>query len=649
MPDGDRHLAAIMFTDMIGYTALGQRNESLSLAMVEEQRRLIRPIIGRHNGREVKTIGDAFLVEFPNAVDAVRCGYDIQRAIREFNLTLDFDRRIHLRVGIHLGEVVESLGDISGDAVNVASRIEPLADDGGVCLSRQVYDHVKNKIDLQMTSLGAKSLKNVAELTEVFKIVPPWETEAEGPTHLLNAKRLAVMPFVNMSTDPNDAYFADGLTEELISTISNIRDLTVISRTSVMKYKGGSASVGEIGQALKVGSIVEGSVRKSANRVRISAQLIDVATDGHLWAKTYDRETVDVFAIQSEIAQQVAGSLKARLLADEKEEVERRPTESTEAHIMYLKGRYLWNERKRDSLFKAIKYFEEAIRLDGRYALAYSGLADCYTILADWYWMDPNEAFPKAREQDQRALEIDPKLPEAHASLGLISHSYDGNWAKAESEFKTAIGLKPGLAHAHMWYGLLLMTLGRQNEALEEMKLVAKLDSLSWLAPLNMGALLVEMGRPSEAIELMVKLLEEYPDFSHVHATLGWAQYLDSRPEEAVREVRHAVALGKGDPGMKTSLACMLALTGRRLEASKLFDEVVESAKTVLVSKVQLAQVLFTLGEHDEAFAYLERAYEDKSIFTDHSSDLGAIRFLPWFEGARKDPRWAPLEARLGL
>lgn len=494
MQEGERKLVAIMFTDMIAYTALAQRNEQLSFALVDEQRKIIRPILARHNGREIKTIGDAFLVEFPNAVDAVRCAYDIQRTIREFNFSLSEDRRVHLRIGVHVGEVVESQGDISGDAVNVASRIEPLAEDGGICLTRQVYDHVKNKIDLHMTSLGPKSLKNVAEPTEVFKVDMPWETKTVGSTPHLDAKRLAVMPFVNMSTDPGDAYFADGLTEELISTISNIRDLTVISRTSIMKYKEGRATAGEIGQALKVGSIVEGSVRKSANRARISAQLIDVNTDGHLWARTYDREMDDIFVIQSEIAQQVADALKVRLLANEREEVEKRATGSAEAYMMYLKGRYYWNERTKDSTTKAMKHFEEAIKLDQRYALAYSGLADCYTIMADWFWMDPNDAFPKAREYDQKALEIDPRLAEAHASLGIIYNSYDGKWSESEYEFGQAIELKPGLAYVHMWYGLLLEALGRHEEALGQIKLAAKLDPLSRIVQSNMGGLLVAMG-----------------------------------------------------------------------------------------------------------------------------------------------------------
>ena len=273
-----------MFTDMVGYTALGQKNESLSLALVEEQRKVIRPILTRHNGREVKTIGDAFMVEFPNAVDAVRCAYDIQRAIREFNLSVAVDKRIHLRVGLHVGEVVESQGDISGDAVNIASRIEPLAQDGGVCVTHQVYELVKTKVDITLSSLGPMWLKNVAAPVEVFKMDMPWETEGTRAIPRLDTKRVAVLPFASMSPDPNDEYFADGLTEELIDRLCQVKELGVIARTSVMNYKGQKKNASEIGKELKAGGLVEGSIRKAGNKIRVTAQLIDANTEEHLWS-----------------------------------------------------------------------------------------------------------------------------------------------------------------------------------------------------------------------------------------------------------------------------------------------------------------------------------------------------------------------------
>jgi adenylate cyclase len=344
-----------MFTDMVGYTALGQRNESLSLALVEEQRRLIRPILSRHYGREVKTIGDAFLVEFPNALDAVRCSYDIQRAAHEFNISQSEENRIQLRVGVHLGDIVESNGDISGDAVNVASRIEPLAENGGVCVTRQVYENVQHKFSVPLVSIGTKNLKNVIAPMEVYKMEMPWNAEIPAAASKLDKKRIAVLPFSNLSSDPEEGYFADGMTEEIITSLSGVKQLTVIARTSVMGYKGTTKKAKEIGKELDVGSMLEGSVRKAGTRVRITAQLIETTSEGHLWAQNYDRQLEDVFAIQSEIAEKVAGELKIRLVEDELRVIEKKPTENTEAYTYYLRGRELLRQRTEPSLRQALE------------------------------------------------------------------------------------------------------------------------------------------------------------------------------------------------------------------------------------------------------------------------------------------------------
>lgn len=648
MPEGKRRLAAIMFTDIVGYTALGQRNEDLSLALVDAQRRLVRPTLARHNGREVKTIGDAFLVEFPSALDAVRCAYDIQRTIREYNLSLASDKRVHLRIGVHLGEVLESQGDISGDAVNVASRIESLAEDGGACLTRQVYDHVKNKVELDMTSLGPKSLKNVAEPVEVFKVVMPWETGAVASGPRLDPKRLAVMPFVNMSTDPGDAYLADGLTEELISTISNIQELVVISRTSIMKYKGGSATVGEIGQALRVGSIVEGSVRKSANRIRISAQLIDANTDGHLWARIYDRDIGDIFSIQSEIAQQVAEALKIQLLAKEREGMEKRATDSTEAYELYLKGRHHWNERTREGLDRAVNYFQDSLTKDPKYALAFAGLADCYIIYADYNWMKPREAFPKAYEYAVRSIEINPRLAEPHASLGLVHSTYEWNWSKAEEEFKKAVDLNPSYVLAYMWYALFLMAMLRFEEGYEVLDKAGQLDPLSRLVQVNRGATLMYMGRPKEAVEIFKEVVRDAPNFGLAHTSLGQALLADSRNEEAIEEARKGLALWGGDLATKAEVATTLGVAGRREEAEVLLKELLDAARTSWLSSVKIAQVLFSVGRTDEAFTYLDKSIEEKSTFLSHGGVLTDLRVLPWYREIRSDPKWSTFLGKIG-
>ncbi len=379
---GERRLAAIMFTDMVGYTSLSQKNEALGLELLQEHRRLLRPLFPKHNGREIKTIGDSFLVEFASALEALRCAFDIQQLLNELDVNRPPEKRILLRVGIHLGDVVHSEKDVQGDAVNVASRIEPLASPGGITITEQVYHQIRNKFEFPFVSLGQQSLKNVHDPVEVYRVVLPWEMQLSNEPSL-EKRRIAVMPFTNISPDPRDEYFADGMTEELISTLSRIGELRVISRTSVMHYKGTSKNLGEIARELRVGSILEGSVRKASDDLRITAQLIDTGNDEHLWSQDYDRKLENVFAIQREIAQSVAEVLKIRLLSGEKKSIEKRPTENTEAYALYLKGRYYWNERVRDSNDKAVRCFEEAVKLDPNYALAYSGLADCYLIYSD--------------------------------------------------------------------------------------------------------------------------------------------------------------------------------------------------------------------------------------------------------------------------
>jgi len=425
LSEGQRRLAAIMFTDMVGYTALGQRDESLSLELVERQRKIVRPVLAEYHGREVKTIGDAFLIEFSNALDAIKCAYNIQKAIRESNKSLQGKQTLHLRVGVHLGDVIDSHGDISGDAVNIASRIQSLAEDGGVCLTRQVHDQVENKVDFQLSNIGEKNLKNVKIPVGIYKIVMPWDDEPPRRNDQFDQRHIAVLPFSNMSPDSRDEYFSDGMTEELITTMSKISGLKVIARTSVMGYKASSKRVNEIAQDLGVGTILEGSVRKAGDKLRITVQLIDAKTGDHLWAESYDRELKDVFAIQTDISKTVADSLKVQLLSKERSQIEKKQTASPEAYMLYLKGRADWSTRSEEGLNRAIKLFEEAIGRDPEYALAYAGLADCYSILGVYGYRRPHAVFPIAKELALKALALDDKIAEAHASLsGMMTHYY---------------------------------------------------------------------------------------------------------------------------------------------------------------------------------------------------------------------------------
>jgi len=298
-----------MFTDIVGYTALTQEDESSTMRMLEDHRRLLRPYFTSHGGREVKTIGDAFLVEFGSALDAVLCAIAIQNMMH--------DRRVarggmlSLRIGVHVGDVIERGSDILGDAVNIASRVEPLAEPGGVCISGPVYEQVKNKVPYSLDKIATPHLKNVREPVDVYKIVLPWEQrqQDETETPILDPKRVAILPLANMSPDPSDEYFADGMTEELIDRLAQVKSLKVIARTSVMSYKKKEKKASEIARELEVGTLVEGSVRKAGNRVRVTVQLINAGTEEHLWSSHYDKNLDDNFAVQSEIAEKVAVEL----------------------------------------------------------------------------------------------------------------------------------------------------------------------------------------------------------------------------------------------------------------------------------------------------------------------------------------------------
>ncbi len=303
-----------MFTDIVGYTHMSQANESLALEVLQEHQRLIRSTFAAHGGTEVKTMGDAFLVEFMSALEAVECAVEMQRKMGERNASAPPSRKVELRIGIHVGDVVHGPGDIYGDAVNVASRIEPLAEHGGICISQQVFDQIRNKISFKIDKVGDVKLKNVELPLGVYKI-DLTGSSASSDESSLPKERLAVLPFVNISPDPSDEYFADGLTEELITKLSEIWGLKVIARTSVMGYKRKDKKVSEISTELGAGSIIEGSVRKAGDRVRISVQLVDARTEEHLWSSNYDSKLDDIFAVQSDVASKVAASLSAEFFS----------------------------------------------------------------------------------------------------------------------------------------------------------------------------------------------------------------------------------------------------------------------------------------------------------------------------------------------
>jgi adenylate cyclase len=640
--EDERRLAAIMFTDMVGYTALGQRNEALSLALVKEQKKLIKSILGRHHGREVKTMGDAFLVEFSSALEAVRCAYDIQRGARELNFSLPEDRRVHLRIGVHLGDVVEAKGDISGDAVNVASRIEPLAEDGGVCITRQVYDHVHNKFELPLTSLGSRSLKNVSEPLEVYKVEMPWEQAAAPKPSGLDKTRIAVLPFTNMSPDPSDEYFSDGMTEELIASLSGVTGLSVIARTSVMKYKGASKSASEVARELNAGTLIEGSVRKAGDRVRITVQLIDGQSESHSWAQNYDKQLNDIFAIQSDVAKQVASSLQVRLLSSDRKKLERAPTKSIEAYTLYLKALY---EVERggaspEALRKAIVIYKEAVDVDPNFALAYAELAFCYNQAGFFGFSPSGEAGRRAKECAVRALELDDSLAEAHQVMGRILRNYDWDFQAAEREHRRAIELNPSFAEAYGGSAMLMSFNRRFEDAIVEAEKALEFDPLSGTGSSYAGTVYLYAGRYDDAVVQFSNSLKVSPDSAYDTGNLGLAYVQKGMFDIGIKLIEKVAT--KDAASSQNDLAYAYAKAGRPDDLRRLLAELLEAVNQNHELAVAVAGAYANLGETDRAMEWLERAYNDRVAYlTSANSDFV-------FDRIRGDPRFQALMKKIG-
>ncbi len=611
--EGERRLAAIMFTDTVGFTALAQKNESLAMELMSEQRSLIRPLFSRHRGREVKTMGDAFLVEFASSLEAVKCAVEIQEALRQANSKRPEERRILLRIGIHLGDVIHNGTDVAGDAVNVASRIEPLAPPGGVCVSGQVYDSVANKAQYQFESLGRPQLKNVSSQIEVYQVSGYGQKASPPPGRVAPPKdRVAVLPFTNIGQDQADEFFADGMTEELISSVSKTKGLRVIARTSVMRYKGANKPVAEIGRELNVGSVLEGSVRKAGDKIRITVQLVETSNEEPRWSQEYDRELRDVFAIQSDIAQKVAEALREHVLGPPRAE-EARATNSPEAYVNYLRGRQLWNKRTEEGLRKAVSFFLEAIRLDANYAKAYTGLADSYATLALLEFMAPNEAYPKAKEAVGKALALDPQLAEAHTSLGLVKFQYDWDWKAAEEEFRKAIGINPNYALAHHYFADYLKAMGRFDEALAEIQTAQELDPLSLAINTGVGHVLYLSGQYDRAIQQYRRAVELDPTFMTTHVWFGRPYLEKGMFLEAISELETAVRLSGESTLALAMLGHGLASAGRGEEATKILETLKERSRSRYVPSYWVAVIYNGFKDREQVIAWLQKAFDERS------------------------------------
>jgi TolB-like protein/Flp pilus assembly protein TadD len=448
-------------------------------------------------------------------------------------------------------------------------------------------------------------------------------------------KSIAVLPFENLSHDPDNAYFADGIQEEILARLARIGDLKVISRTSTQHYKSSPDNLPQIAKRLGVANILEGSVQKSADKVRVNVELIRAATDTHLWADTFDRKLTDVFAIESEVARAIADTLQAKLTGAERNAIAARPTESTEAYQLYLKGRFFWNRWSPEASQKAIEYFQQAIDKDPGYAPAYAGLADTY-ISQSWFGeVAPRVAVPRAKAAAVKALDIDDGLAEAHVSLGFANCVYDWDWPAAATHFERALALSPGYVTAHSWHALYLTTLARTDEALTEAKRAFDLDPASPGMNQLMGIQFLYARRFDEAIDQFRKALEM--DYHDAHLGLGGAYAAKGMYREALVEFGKYSELDRGTPRSIASLGYAHARLKERGEALGALDQLMVLSNQRYVSAASFAVVYAGLGEKDQAFAWLEKAYEERS---------GALPFLkvnPTWDPLRSDPRFEAL------
>jgi len=637
-----------MFTDIVGYSALTQRNEALALELLDEHRNIVRPFFTKHDGREIKTAGDSFFTEFNSAVQATICAIEIQEALHVRNKEVPHDRHVLIRIGLHIGDVVYTDQDVYGDGVNIAARMEPLAKPGGICVSEDVARQVRNKVPYPIVKLGKEKLKNIAMPVDVYYVQLPWITQgkklkaktparktiiysllllgvfiligsyfftknqqSKEPSH--SRLRLAVLPLSNISNDPKDEYFADGMTEEIISNLSKIGGLNVIARTSIMKYKAIDKNISQIGNELMVGTILEGSVRKSENKARITVQLINVSTQEPTWSKYYDRELKDIFMIQSEIAQNVADELKIRLVSSEKEQLAKNHTSNSIAFEEYLIGKNYLNKRTPESIQASIPHFEKSILEDAEFALPYASLAYAYTLIgvAGYGNIPRVVAETKAKEAVMKALQIDETLAEAHAALGYIKFRIDWDWKGAEKEFKRAIELKPSYATAHEWYALFLAVHVRLDEALSEIQIAYQLDPLSLSVNNGLARIYHFRNETDKAINQIDKTLALDSNYAEGYFSVGMTYYKTNEYEKAVAALKKAINLAKRRPVMLAVLGAVYAKIGNTDEAKKLLAEL--QLPPLNNDKLYgIAVIKSKLGQMDEALNILEKLADEK-------------------------------------
>jgi TolB-like protein/class 3 adenylate cyclase/Tfp pilus assembly protein PilF len=639
-------LSVVWFTDLVGYSTLSARDQDRAVAMVQRFQEIVRRSVS-DDDRIVKFIGDAALLESPSAEAALQAATALHREMDE-----------NLRTGIHLGDVaVASDGDLYGDGVNGAQRIQTEAEPGQIVVSEDVWRRLRNRPAFVFESLGERQLKGI-EPMELFRVVSIGARGGGGPDVQAEAPRssapearspaarsVAVLPFANMSSQADHEFFSDGVTEEILTLLTRIEGLKVISRTSVMQYKGTVKPIRHIGEELGVTTILEGSVRYAGSRVRITAQLIDAATDEHLWADRYDRDLEDIFEIQTDVAERIVEALRLRLTSRERAQLSEKPTEDVEAYQWYLKGRHFLSRRTEATLKQAIDCFRNAVTADPAFAQAWVGLADGLTLLQTYGATPVDQMVEEARAAAEKALALDPRLGDAYVSLGHVA-LVEWKWEEADRRFRRGLELNPAYVTGYHWYALLLLRTGRMDEAVSMTEKALELDPLSLPVQMAMGVALWWAGRIEESVLVFEKAIGLDPGFATSHLNLANAYMSQGRFEEALDALD---AFSRIDPDRQPPETVAELRAGYEAAGERGFWEATLEALGPRIdslpsgSRYDMAQACARLGRTDEAFDHLDRLVEAREPFTP--------QFLwdPLMEPLRSDPRFEELKRKLGL
>jgi len=683
-------LVAIMFTDIQGYTALMQEDEERAIEFRKKHRKVFNALTSRFRGKILQYYGDGTLSIFYSAIEAVKCGKEMQLKFLQ-------EPKIPVRIGINIADIFFNEEDIVGDGVNIALSIEKLAEPGAVFITEKVYEEIKNQQAIETLSMGPFDIENVKNPIEVFVIsnkglhVPERSQiqrkieslvirKSEGGIKFFHKPRLivfaavllfllsvivllkltnlfeeenfpqvdhsiAVLPFTNLSNDPQQEYFIDGMTEEIINHLAKIKDLKVISRTSIMNYKNSSKSLREIGSELGVSNILEGSVQKYGDQIRVSAQLIQINTDHNLWAETYNRGLSNIFSIQTDLALNIAKALKAELSEKEIAQIEMEPTQSMSAYNSYLKALYHFDQYSSEGYYKAIELLKQSIKVDPNFGSSYALLAMCHIFLASWAGdLSPEEAKKEAIPAALKALEINENLYKAHNALALIYFWFDWNFVETEKSFKKAIEMSPG-GVSNTFYQQFLINMGDFEEALILGKNAMETDPLHYAVYMETGLSHFFLEQYDSAEQVLKMGIELHPSILDLRIKLGKVYLNIAKYTLAIAQFEKGLSFSSfRPPSLIAYLAVAYTRKGEINKTKAFLKELVErqsSGEKGLA--LYVAHIFSGLGDYEQAMIWLENAYND------HEVDLIWLKVEPQFQNLHSESKFQDLLKKIGF